>query len=510
MYHVMCTMKKYIGFTSRYRLYLLFFSAFLIRLIHLNQSLWLDEATTAIVAKTYSYIGIIAQFSPHDFHPPLYYLFIKLWTSLFGYSEIALRMPSVLFSLGTGLAIYLLVRKYESRMANAKKTKDTIPFWSAAFFLFNPLIIYYSQEARMYSMTTFLIALSFYFFLRFSPSDSGLKNPMRSLDYWLMNFFLTLSFFTFYASIFYIASLYVYLVWTQKHRVSTLLSILVVGLGILSISPLLYQQYVVSREALVSVTNWSLVLGQVTMKNLFLFPIKFTSGRVSFFPKSMYYLLSGGWTLFVALIMIAGFRIKSGMKKDIRIILYFLLTPLILGVLFSFNSPLLQYFRFQYLIVFLSIFLGIVANHPQPALGIQTGGHINSGLTRYALLVGFISWSLLYLVFPQYHREDWQSLSTELKNETAPIFMVSSSSDPVKYYAPEITVNDLRSLSTIDSGLESKMETKGNSIIIVPYTAFIHGVDYKQILVSNGYFQESTQVERGLTYEKWILEVAEN
>ena len=38
---------------------------------------------------------------------PLYYLFIN-YGQIFGYSEIALRMPSVLFSLMTGYVVYLI------------------------------------------------------------------------------------------------------------------------------------------------------------------------------------------------------------------------------------------------------------------------------------------------------------------------------------------------------------------------------------------------------------------
>ena len=59
--------------------------AFLFRLIGLNQSLWLDEAVTAKVVRQFSYLDIVRQFSPSDFHPPLYYLFIKFWTNIFGY-----------------------------------------------------------------------------------------------------------------------------------------------------------------------------------------------------------------------------------------------------------------------------------------------------------------------------------------------------------------------------------------------------------------------------------------
>ncbi|MGB3020262.1 MAG: glycosyltransferase family 39 protein, partial [Microgenomates group bacterium] len=117
--------------------------AFLARVINLNQSLWLDETTTANVVMRYGYLDIITKFSPHDFHPPLYYLFVKFWTNIFGYSEIALRMPSVMASMLTGYVIY--------KLAEGKKLGKSLAFWAAAFFLFNPLVVYYSQEARMYA-----------------------------------------------------------------------------------------------------------------------------------------------------------------------------------------------------------------------------------------------------------------------------------------------------------------------------------------------------------------------
>jgi len=48
-----------------------------VRLIGLNQSLWLDEAISANVAKNYSYSEIVNKFSINDFHPPLYIFSIK-------------------------------------------------------------------------------------------------------------------------------------------------------------------------------------------------------------------------------------------------------------------------------------------------------------------------------------------------------------------------------------------------------------------------------------------------
>ena len=93
-------MKKY-----KY-VFLIFGIALLLRCIGITQSVWLDESTTAKVVRMFDYTGIVKYFSPYDFHPPLYYLFMKLWTQVAGYSELALRLPSVIFSLVAGGYIF--------------------------------------------------------------------------------------------------------------------------------------------------------------------------------------------------------------------------------------------------------------------------------------------------------------------------------------------------------------------------------------------------------------------
>ena len=81
-------------------MYLILLVALVLRLVSLNQSLWLDEATSALVVRM-SVGDMFARFLPGDFHPPLYYLILKFWVSIFGNSEISLRMPSVIFGVIT-------------------------------------------------------------------------------------------------------------------------------------------------------------------------------------------------------------------------------------------------------------------------------------------------------------------------------------------------------------------------------------------------------------------------
>jgi len=436
------------------KILLIFFFAFAIRLIALNQSLWLDEAVTANVVKNFDLTQIISKFSPTDFHPPLYYLFMKLWTNLFGYSEIALRMPSILFSLMTGYVVYLIGG-----------------VWAMAFFLFNPLIVYYSQEARMYMMATFFLTEALYFLIS-NIKDQRSKRQIKNQI--LFGLFLSLAFFTFYGSIFLIASMLLYLLFKKQYKIfilNTLYFILVV----LVISPLLYHQFLNSKIALENVANWSATLGKANIKNLLLIPIKFSIGRISFYPKLVYWIISGIWTGFIL------FTIKTVFQKTvfIKTVFYLLIFPLILGFLVSFFTPMLQHFRFIYLIPILAIIL---------ASGKKTS------MYRYIEVTGFVIFSLVYLLSSQFHREDWKSLVKSLP-KNVPVYMIMSSSDPVKYYSRNLTINNLASLQV------SEFEKE---ITVIPFSFGVHGLDYKSLLSNKGYQLKKEISFREVTYERWV------
>lgn len=465
-------------------IYTVLIIAFLIRLIALNQSLWLDEATTAQTIQHFSYIDLVKKFAPNDFHPPLYYLFMKAWTSVFGYSEIALRMPSVIFSLVSGWYVYLIGKKLVNKQTG---------LWSAAFFLFNPLVVYYSQEARMYMMVTCFLTIAIYLFLNVIPSGAkpGTRQYLakRSRATILLNLFLALSLFTFYGSIFLIAAFYLYILVEGfmdprvkpeddiKRNVYRQLLTILPGpiIALLILSPLLYTQYNHSKEMLSLVPNWSLVLGKANVKNLLLIPIKFSIGRIQFEPKRLYYLAAGAWTFFVFCYIALG-----GLKNKMLGMLF--AAPLILGFIFSFFTPLLQYFRFVYLI-------------PLYALLIIYG--LSEKFKRILYLTVFVLLSLVYLLRTDFHRENWKVLAQTIKPEQT-VYMVYSSSDPLQYYFNQNkNTSKIKDLKPMNTDLTEKI------IVVIPYTADIHRVTYKDYLKKKGYQNIITFNSRELTSEVW-------
>ncbi|MCW1948933.1 MAG: glycosyltransferase family 39 protein, partial [Candidatus Shapirobacteria bacterium] len=127
-----------------------------LRLVSLDQSLWLDEAISANVARM-PIEKIIPDFSVIDFHPPLFYLTLNLWVKLVGSGVIQMRMLSIIFSLVTIWLVY--------KIGSLLKDKKT-GLWAAIITGINPLVIYYSQELRMYAMMMMLLMGGVYFWIK--------------------------------------------------------------------------------------------------------------------------------------------------------------------------------------------------------------------------------------------------------------------------------------------------------------------------------------------------------
>ena len=84
--------------------------------IGLKSSLFLDETWTGAFATEHT-LGAVTQQIRDDVNAPFYYFLIWLWAKLFGVSNMALRIPSVLFSLAAPVAAWTGLRKREPSIA---------------------------------------------------------------------------------------------------------------------------------------------------------------------------------------------------------------------------------------------------------------------------------------------------------------------------------------------------------------------------------------------------------
>ena len=90
-------------------------------------------------------------------HVPLYFFLLHLLIKLAGDSDFTLRFLSVIFGVLIVPLVYLMGKK----LCHAR-----IGVWAALLATFSPFYLWYSQEARMYTLLVFLGLLSIYCLLR--------------------------------------------------------------------------------------------------------------------------------------------------------------------------------------------------------------------------------------------------------------------------------------------------------------------------------------------------------
>lgn len=120
-----------------------------------GSSLWSDEGNTwALVQRSFA---AIARDAAADIHPPGYYWLLKLWTMVWGTEAYALRAFSAVCGVLLVGLTYAIARQIAAPQYTDQYTKrenilsaQVIGLLAAAIAAFNPLQIYYSQEARMY------------------------------------------------------------------------------------------------------------------------------------------------------------------------------------------------------------------------------------------------------------------------------------------------------------------------------------------------------------------------
>lgn len=115
----------------------------------INRSgIWFDEAFSSYL--TNFNLAEITKYTALDVHPPFYYWILKIWTELFGSSELVLRSLSIVFGLASIVVAYLLIKKmFNNRVA----------LLAIFFMAISPMLIRYGIEARMYTLVA-LISLS--------------------------------------------------------------------------------------------------------------------------------------------------------------------------------------------------------------------------------------------------------------------------------------------------------------------------------------------------------------
>lgn len=119
------------------------------------QSLWFDEfVTTEVVSKG----KLLSNIVHREGSPPLYFVAVWGWTKLFGDTDAAFRSLSALVGTATVPVVYAAARELTRSRRIARV--------AAVLVALSPMFVWFSQEARAYSLFAFFGTLSLLFCVR--------------------------------------------------------------------------------------------------------------------------------------------------------------------------------------------------------------------------------------------------------------------------------------------------------------------------------------------------------
>ena len=208
-----------------------------------------DEIVTASRILRGDFIHAMEAVGFSESAPPLYYALAWAWTQLAGTGEAGLRSFSALAGVATVPVAYLLG-------AELSKPRSAVPYpgdtgernsaasWTglvaAALVAVNPMLLWYSQEARGYSLLVLFTAAAALYFVRALPPAGDGTSAGRRGDLTLWGVFSALALATHYFAIFPIALEALWLLWRRRRQ--ALAGIWIVVLAGLALAPLAIHQ----------------------------------------------------------------------------------------------------------------------------------------------------------------------------------------------------------------------------------------------------------------------------
>jgi uncharacterized membrane protein len=370
-----------------------------------NKSLWWDESLTLHRAQeTVTYVlsnKIVLTDNIHtvdtvDNHPPLYFLLQWGAVRLFGQSEFALRLLSLVAIVLIVPLLYITGRQLVDRRTGLA---------AAALGAISPMYLWYGQEARMYALLALLSLLSFFFFYHafLDPSE---RLASRRLWPWVAAYLLSSA------------------CLTLTHYLGSLL----IAFELLVLGFIALRQVSKRRVLVLTILIMSLLVLLLLLYALTTYPITTSQAGFRFVPpfvllrdllNSFSLGLSadvGNWYVvlidltFLFLLVLGIFRLlrpgaSSAWKRAGWLLIGFLGVPTLLMYLLSYVRP--AYMNSRHLIFITPAFNLLVAS----GLAFCRGRKVLIGLLIWLVVVGGVSYSTWnYFYDPTYdkdHHREW-------------------------------------------------------------------------------------------------------
>lgn len=120
-------------------------------MLNLTSTIWFDESYSAYLVR--GNFGDIWNMTSLDVHPPLFYFLLKIWSSIFGYTDFSMRFMSIFFgAVAIIFTFHLLKRWFNIKTAGIAVIALSL----------SPMLIRYGQEMRMYTLVFAIIMAATY------------------------------------------------------------------------------------------------------------------------------------------------------------------------------------------------------------------------------------------------------------------------------------------------------------------------------------------------------------
>jgi mannosyltransferase len=385
------------------------------------QSFWLDEAFTPVNVLRPSLFTTLRAIPHTENTPPLWYLLVWADSRLLGTGEVALRLPSALAGIASVPVAWAIGRELD----RARASRAAVV--CAALVAVNPLLIWYSQEARAYGLFVLTAALSMLCFLR------ALREPTRGR---MALFALSgsLALLSEYFAVFLLIPMVLWLLWERRTRMPAIPAAAAIAIVGVALVPLVLAQ--AGRDTQ-WIAEWPLKQRLEASAQYYLTGYSgLRSGTgVGEVPKP----LSHAITLLIAMLILAGlalgvWRMRArrqsfrGARLALSIVVGGILTPVVLAAL---GADYLAPRNLVGAMIPLSALIAVVIVWP---------GTGRAGLVfATAIALVFLAISIDVDVNPSLQRENWRGLASRLAHGTSVRAVTAVQfygSIPISYYLP--------------------------------------------------------------------------
>jgi uncharacterized membrane protein len=382
-------------------------------------TLWYDEYLTLNTIQLPWKQVLLGNYQ-RELNPPLYFLVLKLWTTLIGESELSIRMLSIGISMVSIVLAILIVRKLGADWR--------VQLGISVILAFHPLYLYFSTEVRMYSLLILFSLLSFYTYLAYNTNP---KKNLYLLALLLISASATL--FTHYSGILILLGITIFasarIIRLADHSQLNVLIILILSLMIFLASAQIFLPDQI-QEYLNYYRNTP--GGLYNSLNLYLIPGMF-SGSGILVSDSFHW--SHLFTLFAVIAGTMMLLTHNNGTTAISLIIFILISAILLFALNKIGVNVAS----RYLI-HVNLFVLILASFS--LLNSSQKYSIVLNLAGATALFIFISAGLYSTIRQEYHAPNWRNIAELIEMESKPnepYVILGRDAMPITYYLSDHT-----------------------------------------------------------------------